>query len=52
MSKVSKEHTHNVAHNFLNIQPLFNPQKALEWSIPSDAMYVEGYLTFNTFDML
>ena len=30
MSKVLKEHTHVFTHNFLNIQPIFNPQKVLE----------------------
>ena len=25
-----KTHTHIPAHNFLNIQPIFNPQKVLE----------------------
>ena len=30
MSKMGKEHTHIFAHNFLNIQPIFNPQKVLE----------------------
>ena len=31
MSKMGKEHTHTFfAHNFLNIQPIFNPQKVLE----------------------
>ena len=30
MSKVSKEHTHVFTHNFLNMQPIFNPQKVLE----------------------
>ena len=34
MSKVSKEAqdglTYIFAHNFLNIQPIFNPQKVLE----------------------
>ena len=30
MSKVSKEHTHVLTHNFLNIQPIFNPQKVSE----------------------
>ena len=31
MSKMGKEHTHThiLAHNFLNIQPIFNPQKVL-----------------------
>ena len=29
MSKMGKEHTHT-AHNFLNIQWIFNPQKVLE----------------------
>ena len=30
MLKVLKEHTHIFTHNFLNIQPIFNPQKVLE----------------------
>ena len=31
MSKMGKEHTHTFfAHNFLNIQWIFNPQKVLE----------------------
>ena len=30
MLKMGKEHTHIFAHNFLNIQPIFNPQKVLE----------------------
>ena len=30
MSKVSKEHTHVFTHNFLNIQPIFDPQNVLE----------------------
>ena len=30
MSKMGKEHTHIFAHNFLNIQPIFNVQKVLE----------------------
>ena len=30
MSKMGKEHTHTIfAHNFLNIQPIFNLQKVL-----------------------
>ena len=48
MLKVSKEHTHIFAHNFLNIQRIFNPQKVLEsWdlglsNIPLNAIYVGG----------
>ena len=30
MLEVLKEHTHVFTHNFLNIQPIFNPQKVLE----------------------
>ena len=30
MLKMGKEHTHILAHNFLNIQPIFNPQKVLK----------------------
>ena len=30
IATVSKEHTHIFTHNFLNIQPIFNPQKVLE----------------------
>ena len=30
MSKVLKDHTHVFTPNFLNIQPIFNPQKVLE----------------------
>ena len=32
MSKMGKEHTHThiFAHNFLNIQQIFNPEKVLE----------------------
>ena len=30
MLKVLKEYTHIVANNFLNIQPIFNPQNVLE----------------------
>ena len=25
-----RTYTHNFAHNFFNIQPIFNPQKVLE----------------------
>ena len=30
MSKMGKEYTHIFAHNFLNIQPILNPEKVLE----------------------
>ena len=30
MSKMGKEHTHIFAHNFLNIQSIFNPKKSFE----------------------
>ena len=30
MSKMGKEHTHIFAHNFLNIQSIFNLQKVLK----------------------
>ena len=30
MSKMGKEHTHIFAHDFLNIQPIFNPKNFLE----------------------
>ena len=30
MSKMGKEHTHIFAHNFLNIQLIFNLEKVLE----------------------
>ena len=30
MSKMGKEHTHIFAHNFLNIQLIFNVQKVLK----------------------
>ena len=29
MLKMGKEHTHIFSYNFLNIQPIFNPQKVL-----------------------
>ena len=53
--------SHILAHNFLDIQPIFNPK--MFWkaetqdfpTIPSNAIYVEGVeeiLTFDTFNML
>ena len=34
MSKMGKEHTHILAHNFLNIQQIFNPEKVLKsWDL-------------------
>ena len=46
MSEMSKIYKHVFAHNFLNIQWIFNPKKVLEsWDhqIPSNPMYIEDY---------
>ena len=43
---------HVFAHNFLNIQAIFNPKKVLErpfQTIPSNAMYVEGVESYFDF---
>ena len=49
MSKMGKEHTHTFfAHNFLNIQWIFNPQKVLKAetqsfsTIPSNTVYIKA----------
>ena len=41
-----RTHTHIFAHNFLNIQPIFNPKKVLEsWDL--GLMYVEDVKGWN-----
>ena len=48
MSKMGKEHTHIFAHNFLNIQPIFNLQKFWKAetlsisTIPSNTVYIKA----------
>ena len=41
-----KTYTHIFAHNFLNIQPIFNSVKVLEKSfstIPSNTVYIKAH---------